>query len=186
MSAPSLHSQLETSNRFLEIVTILQGDELECPDQPRRVLQRIARDPGVRLRDIAAGPGSTERSAYGIITDLTTAGYAAKQKDGRRNRYQRLRPRTPRRSWRMTGTSARMRPEAGKVILSPALVIRVRDHRPVMASPSGPGAACAVAGSAGGAGCLPWLGRPVRGEARVVSGRVAVSPVRRMPGPAGR
>ena len=48
----------------------------------------IARDPGVRLRDIAAGPGSTERSAYGIVTDLTTAGYAAKQKDGRRNRYQ--------------------------------------------------------------------------------------------------
>ena len=79
-----------------------------------RLLLCIARDPGMRLRDIAAGPGSTERSAYGIITDLTTAGYAAKQEDGRRNRYQRLRPRTPRRSWRMTGTSARMRPEAGK------------------------------------------------------------------------
>ena len=53
-----------------------------------RLLLCIARDPGVRLRDIAAGPGSTERSAYGIVTDLTTAGYAAKQKDGRRNRYQ--------------------------------------------------------------------------------------------------
>jgi DNA-binding IclR family transcriptional regulator len=50
-----------------------------------RLLLCIARDPGVRLRDIAAGPGSTERSAYGIVTDLTTAGYAAKQKDGRRN-----------------------------------------------------------------------------------------------------
>jgi len=49
---------------------------------------RIARDPGARLRDIAAGPGSTERSAYGIVTDLTAAGYVAKQKDGRRNRYQ--------------------------------------------------------------------------------------------------
>jgi hypothetical protein len=33
-------------------------------------------------------PGSTERSAYGTVTDLTAAGYAAKQKDGRRNRYQ--------------------------------------------------------------------------------------------------
>jgi DNA-binding IclR family transcriptional regulator len=85
-----------------------------------RLLLCIARDPGVRLRDIAAGPGNTERSAYGIVTDLTTAGYAAKQKDGR-NRYQRLRPRTSRRSWRVTGTSSRMRPEAGKVILSPAL-----------------------------------------------------------------
>ena len=48
----------------------------------------IARDPGVRLRDIAAGPGSTERSAYGIVTDPAAAGYVAKQKDGRRNRYQ--------------------------------------------------------------------------------------------------
>ena len=84
-----------------------------------RLLLCIARDPGARLRDIAAGPGSTERSAYGIVTDLTTAGCAAKQKDGRRNRYQRLRPRTSRRSWRMTGTSSRMRPEAGKVIFEP-------------------------------------------------------------------
>jgi anti-anti-sigma factor len=123
-----------------------------------RVLLCIARDPGVRLRGIAAGPGSTERSAYGIVTDLTTAGYAAKQKDGRRNRYQRLRPRTPRRAWRMTGTSARMRPEAGKVILSPAFVIRVRDHRPVMASRPGPARRAQWRGSAGGAGCLPGLG----------------------------
>lgn len=53
-----------------------------------RVLLRIAQDPGVRLRDIAAAVGITERSAYGIVTDLTTAGYVIKQKDGRRNRYQ--------------------------------------------------------------------------------------------------
>ena len=51
MSALSLHSQLETSNGFPEIMTILQGGELECPDQPRPVLLCIARDPGVRLRD---------------------------------------------------------------------------------------------------------------------------------------
>ncbi len=53
-----------------------------------RVLLCIAHDPGMRLRDIAASVGITERSAYGIVTDLTTAGYAVKQKDGRRNRYQ--------------------------------------------------------------------------------------------------
>ena len=53
-----------------------------------RVLLCIARDPGVRLREIAASLGMTERSAYGIVTDLTTAGYVVKQKDGRRNRYQ--------------------------------------------------------------------------------------------------
>jgi DNA-binding MarR family transcriptional regulator len=53
-----------------------------------RVLLCIAQDPGVRLRDIAARLDITERSAYGIVTDLAQAGYVVKQKDGRRNRYQ--------------------------------------------------------------------------------------------------
>ncbi len=53
-----------------------------------RVLLCIAHDPGARLRDIAASLGITERTAHGIVTDLTEAGYVVKQKDGRRNRYQ--------------------------------------------------------------------------------------------------
>ena len=53
-----------------------------------RVLLCIAHDPGVRLREIAARVGVTERTAYGIVTDLTDAGYVIKHKDGRRNRYQ--------------------------------------------------------------------------------------------------
>ena len=53
-----------------------------------RVLMRIAHDPGARLRDIAASLGITERSAYGIVTELAEAGYVIRQKDGRRNRYQ--------------------------------------------------------------------------------------------------
>jgi DNA-binding IclR family transcriptional regulator len=53
-----------------------------------RVLLAIARDPGMRLRDIAATVSITERSAFAIITDLADAGYVAKHKDGRRNRYQ--------------------------------------------------------------------------------------------------
>src|SRR5258708_20972559 len=53
-----------------------------------RVLLCIARDPGARLRDIAASLGITERSAHGIVTDLAEAGYLVKQKDGGRNRYQ--------------------------------------------------------------------------------------------------
>ena len=53
-----------------------------------RVLVCIAHDPGVRLRDIASAVGITERSAYGIVTDLTEGGYVVKEKDGRRNRYQ--------------------------------------------------------------------------------------------------
>jgi hypothetical protein len=53
-----------------------------------RVLLCVACDPGVRLRDIAAMVRITERSAFGIVTDLTDAGYVVKHKDGRRNRYQ--------------------------------------------------------------------------------------------------
>jgi IclR helix-turn-helix domain len=52
-----------------------------------RVLLCIAHDPGVRLRDIAASLDITERSAYGIVSDLSEAGYVLKEKDGRRNRY---------------------------------------------------------------------------------------------------
>jgi hypothetical protein len=41
-----------------------------------------------RLRDIAGRLGITERSAHGIVSDLTAVGYVEKQKDGRRNRCQ--------------------------------------------------------------------------------------------------
>ena len=53
-----------------------------------RVLLCIARDPGVRLRDIAATLGITERTAFGVVADLTEAGYVIKERDGRRNRYE--------------------------------------------------------------------------------------------------
>jgi DNA-binding MarR family transcriptional regulator len=53
-----------------------------------RVLLCVAHDPEVRLRDIAGTLDITDRSAYGIVTDLAEAGYLVKEKDGRRNRYQ--------------------------------------------------------------------------------------------------
>jgi len=53
-----------------------------------RALVCIAHDDGVRLRDIAASLGITERRAYAIVNDLVEAGYIVKNKDGRRNRYQ--------------------------------------------------------------------------------------------------
>jgi hypothetical protein len=65
-----------------------KGDELELPDQqrPGAVVHRPR--PG---RAAARHRGSldiTERSAHGIVTDLTAAGYVIKQKDDRRNCYQ--------------------------------------------------------------------------------------------------
>jgi DNA-binding transcriptional ArsR family regulator len=55
--------------------------------QHARALVCIARDPGVRLREIADALGVTERRAFGIVSDLTEAGYVVKERDGRRNRY---------------------------------------------------------------------------------------------------
>jgi DNA-binding MarR family transcriptional regulator len=49
------------------------------PSDHARVLLCIAHDPGVRLRDIAARTSVTERTAYGIVTDLTEAGYVVKR-----------------------------------------------------------------------------------------------------------
>ncbi|MDF2710520.1 MAG: MarR family transcriptional regulator [Nonomuraea muscovyensis] len=52
-----------------------------------RVLLEIARDPQVRMRDIAAVIGITERAAQGIVTDLKEAGYLDPVRVGRRNHY---------------------------------------------------------------------------------------------------
>ena len=53
-----------------------------------RALLCIAHDPGVRLRDIASSLAITERSAFGIVSDLIADGYVLKDKEGRRNRYE--------------------------------------------------------------------------------------------------
>ncbi len=51
------------------------------------VLLCLARDPGIRLRDVADGVGITERAAQRIVADLVEAGYLEREREGRRNRY---------------------------------------------------------------------------------------------------
>jgi Mn-dependent DtxR family transcriptional regulator len=51
------------------------------------VLEAIATDPTIRLRDIAADVGITERTAAQIVNDLDQAGYLTRTRDGRRNVY---------------------------------------------------------------------------------------------------
>jgi DNA-binding IclR family transcriptional regulator len=58
------------------------------------VLICVARDPGIRLRDVAEEVGITERAAQRIVADLVSAGYLEREREGRRNRY-RLRPELP-------------------------------------------------------------------------------------------
>ena len=52
-----------------------------------RVLVEIARDPDVRLRDLAAECDMTERAVQRIVADLERAGYLSRTRVGRRNRY---------------------------------------------------------------------------------------------------
>jgi predicted transcriptional regulator of viral defense system len=52
-----------------------------------RVLLEIARDPQVRLREVAEAAGITERAAQAIVADLEAAGYLTRIRVGRRNRY---------------------------------------------------------------------------------------------------
>jgi predicted transcriptional regulator len=73
--------------------------------QHARVLILIARDPGIRLRDVAAACDITERTVQGIVADLEAAGYLTHTREGRRNRYQVI-----------PGTTFRHPAEAGRQI----------------------------------------------------------------------
>lgn len=58
------------------------------------VLLCISRDPGIRLRDIAAAVGITERSAHKVLAELVEEGYVLRERRGRRNHY-RVKPEQP-------------------------------------------------------------------------------------------
>jgi hypothetical protein len=51
------------------------------------VLLCIARDPDVRLRDIAVQVDITERAAHRLLSDLVQEGYVSRERHGRRNSY---------------------------------------------------------------------------------------------------
>jgi DNA-binding MarR family transcriptional regulator len=52
-----------------------------------QVLLCIARNPEIRIRDVADLIGITERAAQRIIADLVEAGYVERMRVGRRNHY---------------------------------------------------------------------------------------------------
>jgi len=52
------------------------------------VLICLARDPQLRLRDLAEQVGITERAVQGIVKDLEAAGCLTRHREGRRNRYE--------------------------------------------------------------------------------------------------
>jgi predicted transcriptional regulator of viral defense system len=58
------------------------------------VLMCVSDNPNVRIRDVAAQVGITERAAQRIVSELEEAGYLEREREGRRNSY-RLNPAMP-------------------------------------------------------------------------------------------
>ena len=52
------------------------------------VLLCIAKDPDVRLREIAARIGLTERATHRLVDQLVAAGALTRRREGRRNHYE--------------------------------------------------------------------------------------------------
>jgi len=52
------------------------------------VLVCLVGDPSMRLRDLAAAVGITERAVHRIIVELEASGYLSRGRDGRRNHYE--------------------------------------------------------------------------------------------------
>lgn len=52
------------------------------------VLLLLARDPEMRLRDVADEVGITERAVQRLVKELEEGGYLTRERSGRRNRYQ--------------------------------------------------------------------------------------------------
>ncbi|HEU5362161.1 MAG TPA: winged helix-turn-helix domain-containing protein [Gaiellaceae bacterium] len=52
------------------------------------VLLCVARDPTIRISEIARSVGIGERAAQKILADLVSGGFLVRIKEGRRNRYE--------------------------------------------------------------------------------------------------
>jgi DNA-binding IclR family transcriptional regulator len=52
-----------------------------------QVLLWLAREPDLRVSELAKQVGISERATYGILADLCEAGYLTRSREGRRARY---------------------------------------------------------------------------------------------------
>jgi DNA-binding transcriptional ArsR family regulator len=79
MNSPSRNTQPRSASR---------GSDWDFLTNHAHVLTCVADDPGIRLRDIAAAVGITERAAHRILSELVEGGYVLRQREGRRNHYE--------------------------------------------------------------------------------------------------
>jgi DNA-binding MarR family transcriptional regulator len=77
----------QSKNVILDRVSSSEAPTWSFLTNHARVLLCIAQDDGVRLREIGARVGITERAAHRIVDELVDAGYISRTRIGRRNRY---------------------------------------------------------------------------------------------------
>ena len=75
-------------SRYMDQVSRQAAPRWDFLTNHAHVLVCVARDPGIRLRDIATAVGITERAAHRILSELVDEGYVVRERQGRRNRYQ--------------------------------------------------------------------------------------------------
>ena len=80
---------MKMNSRYAKLVSWLRTRRpgLAFLTNHARALVCIARDPGIRLREIGERAGITERAAHRIVAELLAAGYITRTRTGRRNRY---------------------------------------------------------------------------------------------------
>ncbi len=93
--APTMyHVFMKTSSGNLKQGSQASATRWDFLTNHAHVLVCVAHDSGIRLRDIAAAVGITERAAHRILSELVEEGYVLRERQGRRNRYQ-VKPELP-------------------------------------------------------------------------------------------
>ena len=93
MISADIGTQYHEFMKYFSGVMVDKGSQDNAPrwdflTNHAHVLVCVARDPGIRLRDIAAAVGITERAAHRIVSELVDEGYVVRERQGRRNRYE--------------------------------------------------------------------------------------------------
>jgi predicted transcriptional regulator len=88
------HAFMKTSSGNLQQGSQASATRWDFLTNHAHVLVCVAHDSGIRLRDIAAAVGITERAAHRILSELVDEGYVLREREGRRNRYQ-VKPELP-------------------------------------------------------------------------------------------
>src|ERR1700682_5161305 len=82
-----LASVANLANSFQNLATMVGVGEWSFLTNHARALLFVANVPDARLRDLASALDVTERTAFGLVADLTAEGYVVKERARGRNRY---------------------------------------------------------------------------------------------------